>query len=330
MAQLPPQLFPLLVVACLSFPLLGAVQALLGPYFSVFMQHYHVEQAEVSQVVSSQFTGIALGMISSIAALKYLKARKTLLLSALLLLAGLLGMAYSPTWSLLLGCAFVFGVAYGVHASCINTLLSQYGVAAAPVLNGVNATFGVGSLLGPQLIRLFESYGLPFLVLGVLAVVVFVLSLRVQEQTLPPRPKMATAGTLIAVLACFSLSSFAYVSAEVAPSNWMVTHLTGVFSPFWVGLAPSLYWGALALGRLVFAPVSRMVKPSVLVILAALGATLMLLGTHNTALALYFYPLAGFLPPHIPPCWPGSERSSRNAARSSHPLSAWWGHLAPW
>lgn len=294
MAQLPPQIFRLLIVACLSFPVLGAAQALLGPYFSVLMQHFEVEQGQVSQVISSQFTGIALGMISSIAAFKYLKSRRTLLFSAALMVVGMLGMAFSPAWGVLLVFAFLFGIAYGLHASCINTLLSQHGIAAAPVLNGVNATFGVGSLLGPQLIRLFDTYGLPFVVLGALAVVVFLLSLQVKEQELPPRPKATPAGSLIAVIACFSLASFAYVSAEVAPSNWVVTHLTGLYSAFWVSLIPSLYWGALALGRLISAPISRMIRPSVLVILASLGATLMLLGTHNTAMALYFYPLAGF------------------------------------
>lgn len=294
MAQLPPQISRLLVVACISFPLLGAVQALLGPYFSVIMQQYEVKQDVVSQVVSSQFAGVALGMLLSIAALRYLKARKTLLFSALLMVLGLLGMAYSPTWTILLLSAFGFGIAFGLHASSVNTLLSQYGVAAAPVLNAVNATFGVGSVLGPRLILLFEGYGLPFVILGACAVVVLLLSLRVQEQELPPRPRATPAGSLMVVVALFALSTFAYVSAEVGPSNWMVTHLTGLYSAFWVGWAPSLYWGALALGRLVFAPLSARLRPSYLVMLGSIGATLMLLGTHNPGLALYAYTATGF------------------------------------
>jgi OFA family oxalate/formate antiporter-like MFS transporter len=196
--------------------------------------------------------------------------RRTVLPAAVVLIAvGLIGLATVPSWELFLVAAIPFGFGSGeIDGGTNGLILDLYPSSRGRALNLLHLFFSLGALASPLVVgRLLEA-GAPWqaVVLGtaLVAIPVAVLLAAVDmpsgrhggtsEATDPDavdptgRARMVLALPLIAL----AIAIGCYVGSEVGVSNWLVRYLAAAS----IGLATSalaLFWGCLALGRLLSA-----------------------------------------------------------------------------
>jgi fucose permease len=300
----------------LAFFLFGLVQAGYGPAYPALGREYGQPVAVVGVVASLHFAGSAVGTLLLGVLLTRLSLRSGLMVAGIGLVAGLLGVALSPSWGLLLVGATIGGVAYGMLSAGFNLAFAELGPGPSNLVNGL---FGVGSVVSPVLVTLMArgSHGPPFLLMAVMAA-----ALAVGVRLLWPKPARsdqkadvqtpATTGELPEydlpdgllpdasppasrrVLTLFGLCFLLYVGIEAGYGNWATTYFTrlGAARP---ELLTSFYWLALTAGRFASAALGSRFSPLQVLSVgtggAMLGSVLMLLG--GLSLAPYGLVLAG-------------------------------------
>ncbi|WP_407568640.1 MFS transporter [Deinococcus altitudinis] len=310
----------------LAFFLFGLVQAGYGPSYPALGREYGQPVTVVGVVASLHFAGSAVGTLLLGALLTRLSLRSSLMVAALGLVLGLLGVALSPSWTLLLVGATLGGLSFGVLSAGLNLAFAELGAGPSNLVNGL---FGIGSVVSPILVTLLAkgSHGPPFLLMAVMAAALAV-GLRLlwpkPEQGAAPIPNTAQASTVQAqsetpgqpvlsktvplhsplprpaplprrVLTLFGLCFFLYVGIEAGYGNWATTYFArlGADQP---ELLTSFYWLALTAGRFASAALGSRFGPLQVLSFATggamLGSALMLLG--GLRLAPYGLVLAGF------------------------------------
>lgn len=293
----------------LAFFLFGLVQAGYGPSYPALGREYGQPVTVVGVVASLHFAGSAIGTLLLGVLLTRLSLRSSLMVAALGLLMGLLGVALSPSWGLLLAGAMLGGLAYGMLAAGLNLAFAELGPGPSNLVNGL---FGVGSVVSPILVTLMAkgSHSPPFLLMAVMAAglaagVRLFWPKPVQTQPTPGKrqggdlPDGLTPGAAPEVskwvLTLFGLCFFLYVGIEAGYGNWATTYFArlGAGQP---ELLTSFYWLALTAGRFASAALGSRFAPLQVLSSATggamLGSALMLLG--GLRLAPYGLVLAGF------------------------------------
>ncbi len=277
----------------LAFLCIGALQAMYGPAFADFLGRYPIDVSQVGTIVSVHFLGSFTTVVLSGWLLRRIGYRRLLVVGGLLLAVGSLGVALSPSWSLVLASALVVGFGFGIFDVGANLLFGRvFAPQSAPALNILNAMFGVGAVLGPTLVGAFGATALwPFLILAGTSLLVALLSTRLPS----PTPYQGKAGGRLALGAVsgFVLLFFLYVTAEVGVASWEPTHLIPYVGEARAALFTSLFWGALALGRLLAVPISARVPPGRLVLASSILALIAILLAQIVPLAPYAYALVG-------------------------------------
>ena len=241
----------------LAFLLMGLIQAGYGPTYSNFTREYHQTIGAVGIISSLHFLGGAAGTLLLGVLLLRLSLRSSLAVSAGALLLGVLGVAFSPVWGLVLASALLGGLGFGMLSAGFNTAFAQMGAGPSSLVNGL---FGVGSVVSPILVALLAkgSHRPPFVLMSVLAAVL-ALGVRVWwPRNVAEKAPVAAAGspalsgpswhTLLLFAACF----FVYVGMEASIGNWATVHLARLHHPN-PAFMTSLYWAALTAGRFGFA-----------------------------------------------------------------------------
>jgi fucose permease len=188
--------------------------------------------------------------------------RRTVLPLAMGLLgAGLIALATVPTWELFLAAAIPFGIGGGAIDGGTNGLiLDLYPASRGRALNLLHLFFSLGALTSPLVVgRLVEAgVGWQAIVIGT-ASLSFPLAILLAVTRMPSgrhaRGRAVARERRIGLalpLVLLGIAIASYVGSEVGVSNWLVRFLDRAT----VGLATSalaLFWGCLALGRLVSA-----------------------------------------------------------------------------
>jgi fucose permease len=186
--------------------------------------------------------------------------RVVLPLGVVLIVLGLAGMATVPTWGLFLAVGIPFGLGSGAIDGGMNGLvLDLYPDSRGRALNLLHLFFSLGALASPLVVgRLVEAgAGWQTVMIGTaLAAVPIAVLLAIADL---PSGRQARTGATTGVRIGLSLPIIAlavaiacYVASEVGVSNWLVRFLEAAT----LGLATSalaLFWGCLALGRIVSA-----------------------------------------------------------------------------
>src|SRR5262249_2057880 len=170
---------------------------------------------------------------------------------------------------------------------------------AAAALNFLNGIWGVGAIIGPQIVNFALSRQQVALAFGGTAVVTLLLLIPFSMASM----KLNTAdGGKPAPVRWISLLPFAgllfiYVGTEVGFGSWIFTQLTkAAESTEAVGtIATSLFWGGLTVGRLVATPVLKRLTDEQLLIVSIMlvggGAGLFLVvpGSETVGLMVAFF-----------------------------------------
>jgi fucose permease len=193
--------------------------------------------------------------------------RVVLPLAVALIVVGLLGMASVPTWVAFLALGIPLGLGGGaIDGGANGLILDLYPASRGRALNLLHLFFSLGALASPLVVgRLIEAGAAWEAVVAGTAATAIPLAILLAVANLPsgrhartgsrgtPRialslPRIALALPLIAL----AIAIACYVGAEVGVSDWLVRFLVSAS----VGLATSalaLFWGCLALGRVVSA-----------------------------------------------------------------------------
>lgn len=251
----------------LGFIFTGIVTTILGPILPLLTSRWLLSDAKAGSLFAAQFFGSILGGLS-ISVLLLRRGFRFALVSGFLLMAGGVGCLGASQWPVGWLATFGYGIGLGLVIPAVNLYVCQ----AAPerrasALSILNLSWGIGAVACPILISLLESrVGLrTFLIsLGaILAVCAAAFSALDLEPGLPlgaaagrsraSAPRVDLGARAWALAALF----FLYVGTENALSGWVSTHAKRMGSPLqtlWV-ITPSVFWGALLMGR-ALAPVA--------------------------------------------------------------------------
>ncbi len=208
--------------------------------------------------------------------------RRVLPLAAASLGIGLGLQALAPGWTIFLLAGFPVGLGGGGIDGGINGLfLDLHSDRPGGALNQLHLFFSVGALTAPLMVGALVGLGLPWQAILLVTSgwsIAVALSLaatempsgRHQGRRAPGAPT-AAARLLTAPLVMLGIGIACYVASEVGVSNWLVRFLGS--APLSVATASlSLFWGGLALGRLLAARTADRFEPVRFATLCALGA----------------------------------------------------------
>lgn len=303
-----------------TFVLLGATISSLGPTLPFLAQNVGVSIGAMGSVFALRSLGYMVGSFS--AGWLYDRLPGHRLLSGVLLLGcvGMILTPLAPSLSLLWMAVLLVGFSLGGMDVGSNTqLVWVHADRSGPYLNGLFLFAGIGGFLSPIFLgwtaRLSGTqWG--YAVIGLLALPVVAWLLRTPaptrrqhqaaESERPFRPL---------IFAAFCLLVFIFIGGEIGFSGWIYTYVTvaGVGDAGMATLLNSLFWLALALGRLAAIPLSARFRPSQLVLFnlvatfASLGLILIFPG-RSTALWIGSLGTGFFLAPIFPTSFAYLER----------------------
>ena len=181
--------------------------------------------------------------------------------AAVLLAAGLATQAFAPAWMVFVAGAAVTGAGAGALDASINGVIMDVGAAGrGSALNSLHLFYSVGALAAPLTVGLLVGAGVdwrvPIAAAGV-AALALVVPIRLAG-TVPSRPRVIerdaptrpSGPDLRLPLLALAIAISCYVATEAGLTSWLVAFLAGETLTT-ATLALSLFWTALALGRLV-------------------------------------------------------------------------------
>jgi MFS transporter, FHS family, glucose/mannose:H+ symporter len=270
----------------------GFLLSLYGPAIPELRAAYGVGGGGSALMLSAHFAGAMTG-IAWWGLERRLAPRTWLVVAAVLLVAGAVGIAFAPAWPVVLAAAFGLGVGFGVVVVEINVLFAEgFGERATAMLNLLGACFGAGAIAGPLVVAATGGYRAPFCAGASLAVMSLALTRDLPRTPRPPAPgwewpPLGLVGGFVALCAL-------YVGVESAIGGWETTSLrAGGAGQAAAASWSAGYWAAITTGRLLAIPLALRVSAPVLaagsLLLAAVGLGL----AHVPALAPVAYTLTG-------------------------------------
>jgi fucose permease len=293
---------PLFAVGLAAFALIGAQQALYGPAFPALQARYGVGVGEVGQIVSAHFGGGLVGVLLAAPLLRPFGYRRLVAVAALAVALGLVLVATAPAWPAALASAVGAGLGFGMLVALLNLAFARsFGARSTQALAVLNATFGVGAVLGPVPVAIALDRGAGaaalapgFFGLAALAFVVAVASVATRSwPTLPPERVAGAAPVKWGVVAGFGVALAVYVALESNTAAWAPTHLALELDVGRAALATSVFWAAVTAGRLVVAALPWRIAPGSFVVGAGLASAAALGLAHVSGFGLVAYALVG-------------------------------------
>lgn len=257
----------LALLAFLAFISLGLPDGLLGVAWPSVRGSFGLPLDALGLLLTFTTAGYLTSSFLSGRILQILPIGTVLALSTAAAATALLGYALTPVWPIMVGLGFLAGLGGGA----IDAGLNAYGAThfSAKVLNWLHAFFGLGTTVGPLIVTAVLNAGFvwrwSYAIVGsaqVLLALTFFLTrkrwLRVAEiaaEDKPPVKPARTRDTLRRPIVWLGmLVFFVYTGVEFVAGAWSYSLLTlsrGVPEAT-AGLAVSLFWGSLMVGRIIF------------------------------------------------------------------------------
>ncbi len=250
-------------------PAFGQTDAGLGAYFLVTALAYAVGSLFGGRLIRAR------------------GARVILPSAALLMAAGLLTQGFTGTWPVFALAGIVVSVGASTADVGINALvLDLFPHARGRALNLLHVAYGAGALAAPLLVAFLVGAGVPWPWLMAGTGVAALIAAAALAMTMPAAPvriepvrdrEGGDAGTrrLPRFLLVMAVATGCYVAAEAGVSDWLVRYLHTLPLTL-ASTALTLFWGGIAVGRLVFARIGNRVEPQATAsVLAIAGAVLL-------------------------------------------------------
>ena len=233
--------------------------------------------------------------------------RPVLAVAAVLLGVGLALQAFAPTWPVFLLAAAPAGLGSGVVDGGMNGLvLDLFRRRPGGALNLLHLGFSVGAASAPIVIGQLVGAGVDwrsiFVVTAVWAVVIGVLfglhvmpSGRHDRSAASASPKGLGRAPILPLVALALAIAF-YVSSEIGVSSWLVRFLDEASNDVATATL-GLFWGGLAVSRLLAARIADRFPPVLFAGTCALGAAAALVGAvaaPSLNLSIVLFVLSGF------------------------------------
>lgn len=299
----------LLVAGGLGFILLGASQALYGPFYGVFRSRFELSATAVSFITAIHFVGATTGLSSSGFLARRFGPLRVVTAAIFTLAAGFATVAVGPGWPWVLGGAAVIGLGFGGLVTMNFLIARVFGDAAPAALNALNAMFGVGAVLAPLAAAPFAvsgAYAPVFAAGAALAAALglyFAFTRRITVEEPPAKPRDHSGlRAYILPAAGFTALLFFYMASEASFGNWIPTHLTPSVGAAAAARYAGLFWLSHTVGRIAAAPVSMRLRPAALVSFTLLFAVAATATASIVPLAPLAYIVAGFF---CGPIFPG-------------------------
>jgi fucose permease len=285
-----------------GFIVLGIAGTLLGPALLPILSEFHASPSQSGELFFASSCGYVFAVLVGGPAGDRWSRGLLLRTGAVVLCLGLALVAVAPAWALVAGSFFVLSIGSGIVDSGSNALVIDISApeAHAREQNLLHAFFGFGALIGPLLIGAFlaihGSWRAAFAVDSLAAAVLFILYARAPM----PRPRKRAQKVGARSVAKLALSpqlltlgaiTWIYVGAEVLLGDWSAAYMQDIHRLDKVSAAASLslYWGGLAVGRLMSAYATRWLSGRAMLVLTcvfSLGACTALVFAPNTPVAL--------------------------------------------
>lgn len=342
----PEQDYRLLhAAAYLALFCVGVYAAAFGPALPFIAEDLGVSLDTAGLILTALF----LGSISASALVAFVlhgRDTRSLCIAGLVCAtSGLLLIGFAPTWSVaLIGCV-VLGTGDGLMVAATHILMPLTSDDAPSAINRLNLWFAIGAIAGPIWAgAVLASTGELWIVytgIAALAAAALVLTIvadaAVHHPIAAPDEKFRMPGNPTALLMGAVL--FLYVGAEFGLGSWVSSYAreTAHAGVFVSALLAAVYWGALALGRVISGIYfSRQREASSLLIAAVAGggiASLVLsLSSGNIAIAGAAAFAAGLC---FGPIWPAtlaiaSEGAKGNVTAATVTMGNAGGLAIPW
>lgn len=186
-------------------------------------------------------------------------------------------------WLLVTDFALI-GLGMGVLDVGGNTLIVWlFGREVGPYMNALHLSFGVGAFLSPILIDRvvvltggirWAYWALALLIVPVAYWMTRIPSpVRSDEETVPGAPVKARTPAYALLVLMIAMLMFMHVGAELSFGGWIFSYAvaTGIGPETTARLLNSLYWGALAAGRLIAVPLAIRLQPRAMLLLDLIG-----------------------------------------------------------
>jgi fucose permease len=276
------------------FIALGISATLLGPTYESMTYFFQMSLENGGIFTSLQFLGATIGVVIGGRLLDRINARYLMMGGLLLISGGLLLLSAAQILWVALVAVMMFGLGYGVLAVGPNMVIVALNPGReAPALNLLNVFFGVGAIVGPQLVNFAlsqDNFRISFIITAVLTMLLMIPSARASAQ-IKNTSKVQGHIHWLSLLP-FALLLFTYVGAEVGYSSWLVTQLTKVAlsSAAIATVATSVFWAGLTSGRALATPILRHITDLQLLILSIVtlgfGVSLILAMPTSTAIGI--------------------------------------------
>ena len=233
--------------------------------------------------------------------------RRVLTVATALLGLGTAVLGIVPAWAVVLVAAVPAGFGAGAIDGGVNGLvLDLYPTARGRALNTLHLFFSVGALTSPLVVGRLVEAGIPWqaLVVATAAVTIPVAVLwatvslphgRHRASTVEGQPRLGRLA-LRWPLVVLEIAIACYVASEVGVSNWLIRFLESApLALATTGL--SLFWGGLALGRLLSARYSDRfdhLRYATVSALVAGGATIVAVVAPSTEASIALFAVVGF------------------------------------
>lgn len=255
----------LLFVGFVGFVAVGMPAAALGVAWAYMQTSFNVSLDSIGVILTAVTIGRLVMSIYSGRVIGWMGLGNYMLVGSVVMVAGLLGYALTPSWPLLVFSALIFG--FGVTA--LNTGINTHAAAnyASGTMNWLHAWYGLGSALGPLVVTGVVinlgldwrwAYGV-FIVTQLALTVVFALTRKqwaIEDKagaSEPLRPKAKLSETLRLTPALLGVTLFfLHGGIQIGTgqlTNSLLTDSRGV-DPATAGLWISIYWAGLTAGRI--------------------------------------------------------------------------------
>lgn len=306
----------LIWMGCLSYFLIGLAHVVVGPVLEPLIRHYGVDYKDGGQLIMNQFFGFLVGVLISPWLLRRLGRRLTILLALGFLTAAETVYSFLPPWGWMLTVGPLAGFGFGMVESVIGAMILAVVVEKkAGAMSRLEVFFGVGALAMPGVAAILLHQGLweysfPFVALlsGITMLLWMVMSfgqatdrlLRLEKNTdavagVETRDVRESGGItegaarkgawrglpkrrMIPILAAGSLFFFLYVGTEMSFANYVpsILHLTSGLSESTAAMAVTLFWGAMAAGRWMIAPIADGIRYTRFLLITCTGTSIFL------------------------------------------------------